>query len=316
MNVPQQHDLMALLLATPLPLAAAASDVMSWQALAQQQYTQWPTPFERAVVGGFSSLNLGTAFTGGYQAALQAIAPDRVDYNAASFCVTEQEGNKPSAIRTTLTATPDGDWILQGEKSFVSGAEQARCLLVAATTGQDEQGRNRLIMVQVDARQPGVRLIPLPPLPFAPDVSHGSVRFEQVRVSAAQCLPGDGYSNYVKPFRTIEDIHVSAAILGYLIRVARESGFPAATIESLLGLVWLHQALAQAAPGAPATHLALAGARQLMEATLMQLESHWPHADPAVASAWKRDKPLLQVAAKARGQRTLKAWEAFSAAAP
>jgi hypothetical protein len=315
MSLPQQHELTAFLLSTPLPLSttACAGDMPQWQALARQQYTQWRTPFARAVAGGFCSGSIGIAFTSGYQAALQALAPTRVDYNAASFCVTESAGNKPSSIQTRLTASTAGHWILSGEKSFVSGADHARRLLVAATDGQDEQGRNRLVMVQVETDQPGVAIQVLPPLPFAPDALHGSVRFDQVAITPEQRLPGDGYAQYVKPFRTIEDIHVSAAILGYLVRIARQYGFPPSSLEQLLALIWLHQPLAGAAPAEPTTHLALAGARQLMESVLAALEACWAQVDPAVASAWQRDKALLQIAGKARTQRTLRAWETVTA---
>ncbi len=263
------------------------------------------------MAGGFCSVNLGTAFTFGYQSALQAIAPDAVDYNAASFCVTEFAGNKPSAIETTLSRIDRG-WSLSGQKSFVSGAEHAKRLLVAASTGQDAQGRNRLKMVVVDASQPGVTITPLPPLPFAPEISHGSVQFQDVALDDARLLPGDGYSDYVKPFRTVEDIHVSSAILGYCIRVTRSLDLAKALQEELLGLVCLHRMLAQQPASAAATHLGLAGARQLTEQTLARLESALTAADPPLAERWRRDKALLNVAAKARAQRTAKAWESLS----
>ena len=42
----------------------------------------------------------------------------------------------------------------------------------------------------------------------------------------ADLLPGDGYDIYLKPFRTIEDIHVHAALIGYLVGVARRLEAP------------------------------------------------------------------------------------------
>lgn len=310
MNSPQTPCLTAFLISTALPLSKTdtAQDVASWQTLAHRQYTHWPTPAERAVAGGFCSLNLGTAFTFGYQSALQAIAPDVVDYNAASFCVTESGGNKPSAITTALRSTPEG-WSLTGQKSFVSGAEHARRLLVAASVGQDDRGRNKLAMVMVDTHQPGVKITALPSLPFAPDISHGSVQFDNVAVTAQQLLPGDGYSDYVKPFRTVEDIHVCCAVLGYSVRIARSIPVPSALLEELLALVQLHRSLAKQPADTASTHLALAGARSLLEPTLLRLETALADSDPVQCQIWRRDKALLNVAAKARAQRTTKAWE-------
>lgn len=310
MNSPQTPCLTTFLVSTALPLSKieTAQDVASWQALAHRQFHRWPTPAERAVAGGFCSLNLGTAFTFGYQSALQAIAPDVVDYNAASFCVTESGGNKPSAIATALRSTPEG-WSLTGQKSFVSGAEHARRLLVAASIGQDDKGRNKLTMAVVDTDQPGVKITALPPLPFAPDISHGSVEFDNVAITAQQILPGDGYSDYVKPFRTVEDIHVCCAVLGYCVRIARSIPVPSALLEELLALVQLHRSLAQQPADAASTHLALAGARLLLEPVLLRLETALADIDPAQCQLWRRDKALLNVAAKARAQRTIKAWE-------
>lgn len=294
----------------PLPTPESARDFRSWQALAQRQYAHWPTPAERAVAGGFCSLNLATAFAFGYQSALQAIAPDEVDYNAASFCVTESGGNKPSAITTSLRATVDG-WNLHGQKSFVSGAEHARRLLVAACSGQDDRGRNRLTLVAVDTQQPGVQITPLPPLPFAPELSHGSVRFDNVRIDADHVLPGDGYDAYVKPFRTLEDIHVSLALLGHCIHLARSLDLPRPLLEELLALISLHQTLAEQSPSAPTTHLTLAGARQLLEQVLGRLEQAISRVDADTAQRWQRDKALLNVAGKARAQRSERAWSHF-----
>ena len=57
-------------------------------------------------------------------------------------------------------------------------------------------------------------------LPFVPEISHGTVAFSDVPVDSGSILPGDGYSEYIKPFRTIEDLHVFAAILGFIFRIA------------------------------------------------------------------------------------------------
>lgn len=315
MNQPTLSCLPTFLLSTrlPLPTAQNAHDMPTWQALAEHHYTAWPTAFERAVAGGFCSQSTGIAFAAGYQSALQALVPDTVDFRAASFCVTEASGNRPAAIATTLKPTAEG-WILDGQKSFVSGADQAQCLLVAASTGTDEQGRNRLVMVAVDTHQPGISISALPPLPFAPEFSHGSVQLTQVSITAGQILPGDGYADYIKPFRTVEDIFVGAALLGHCLRQARLFQLSSSLQEELLALVMLHKQLAEQPASAPATHIALAGSRHLAESTLSRFETALHEADPAQGRLWSRDKLLLNVAAKARQQRTLRAWESAHSA--
>ena len=39
---------------------------------------------------------------------------------------------------------------------------------------------------------------------FVPEISHAEVELDRVKVSDADVLPGDGYDDYLKPFRTIE----------------------------------------------------------------------------------------------------------------
>jgi alkylation response protein AidB-like acyl-CoA dehydrogenase len=300
----------------PASTATGATAFARWQALQQTLTRQWQQPIERAICGGFHSTSCSDAFSFGYQAALQQLVPGRIGFHPASFCVTEAGGNRPSAIATTLKAQAAGHWILQGEKSFVSGAEHARDLLVAATTGQDQQGRNQLAMVLIPARQTGVTINLLPPLPFVPEVSHGNARFDQVVVTEDQRLPGDGYTDYIKPFRTLEDIQVSAALLGMLLRIARQYAWPRTAIETLLAGISLHQAMAALPAGASSTHLLLAGARTQMQDWLTSHASCWNLCPPALAQEWQRDSALLQIAAKARLQRTESAWAVLSAAPP
>lgn len=291
------------------PIAAFAD----WRSHCADLFQRWSTPVERAIAGGFESIDTGFAFAFGYQAALQQMAPGHIDQRPASFCVTEAGGNSPSAIQTRLTRITPEQTLLQGEKTFITNADQAELLLVAAstgeaTTGPDGKARNPLAMVLVPAQSPGVSITPLPALPFAPSIHHGVARFEQVVVTAAQWLPGDGYSDYVKPFRTVEDIHVSAALLGFLLRIARAHRWPTASIEALLALIALHQWLAALPPKDSSTHLILAGARQQMEDWLQANRPHWDLCPPGLSQAWQRDSALLKVAGKARVQRTQSAW--------
>lgn len=290
------------------------TDFTRWRAHCTHLFQRWSAPVERAIAGGFDSADSGIAFSFGYQAALQQIAPGHIDDRPASFCVTEQGGNGPGAIQSRLTATTPGHFLLQGEKSFVSNADRAELLLVAASTGAAKLGpdgkpRNPLALVLVRTASPGVRIEPLPPLPFAPSIHHGKALFDQVAVAADQWLPGDGYTTYVKPFRTVEDIHVCAALLGFLLRIARTCRWPADDIESLLALMGLHLWLAAQPADDPGVHLVLAGARHQLDHWLQATQPHWDLCPTDLAQAWQRDRALFRVAAKARSQRTQSAWQ-------
>jgi alkylation response protein AidB-like acyl-CoA dehydrogenase len=267
-------------------------------------------PIDRALVGGRAAGGVGGAFLAGYQAALHALIPSLADGPIVCLCATEEGGAHPRAIATRLEPDRDG-FRLSGRKKWVTGGPLAERLLVVASTGLDAAGRNRLRLALLDARQPGVTVQPMPPTPFAPEVPHAELDLDGVAVVESQLLPGDGYERYLKPFRTVEDCHVHAALQAYLVGVARRFGWPHATVERLLGLVCATRALALADPSAPTTHVALAGVLDGMRRFTVESEPHWALADAGTRAAWQRDLPLLEVAGRARAARTEAAWKAL-----
>ena len=155
------------------------------------------TTVEDAVSGGAAADRLGVAFAAGYAAALRALVPDLPRGERAALCATEEGGGHPRAILARF----DGATVT-GRKTFVTGGLDAVRLLVVARDGGDV-----LRLVSVSARGPGVVFVPLPPTPFAPEVGHAALQLEG---APAELLPGDGYTDYLKPFRTIEDLHVNS----------------------------------------------------------------------------------------------------------
>jgi hypothetical protein len=267
-------------------------------------------PIDRALIGGRAARDVGSAFLAGYQAALHALVPSLASGPLVCLCATEEGGAHPRAIATRLEPAGDG-FRLSGRKRWVTGGPLAERLLVVASTGLDEAGRNRLRLALIDARQPGVTVRPMPPTPFTPEVPHAELELDGVEVAASQLLPGDGYTRYLKPFRTVEDCHVHGALLAHLIGVARRSGWPHTALERLLMLVCAARTLALADPSAPETHLALAGLLDGMHRFLFDSEPHWALVDAGTRAAWQRDRPLLEIAGRARAARTEAAWKAL-----
>ncbi|MFF0541455.1 acyl-CoA dehydrogenase family protein [Nocardia thailandica] len=257
-----------------------------------------------AAAAGFAADRLGFAFLPGYQAALRALLPGLDPGALVSMLATEQGGGHPAAIATTLTETADG-WRVTGTKSFATLGDRADRFVVVASTGAGPDGRNRLRAALVAADAPGVRVEPLPELPFAPEIPHASVRFDEV---AAEPLPGDGYTDLLKPFRTVEDVHVLAATLGYLIRVARGAAWPDDTVERLLALLAGVRGIEPAAYRSPGAHVALGGLFGALNTWVADTEPLWARVDEAQRRRWERDRPLLGVAGKVRAQRLATAW--------
>jgi hypothetical protein len=266
---------------------------------------------DRAALGGLSAAGVGWAFACGYEAALVRLDPESTRGGAlTALCATEEGGGHPRAIRTTLAPAPGGGHTLTGRKNWVTLGSEAQVLLVVASTGQDEGGRNRLRVARVPASRDGVRLEEGGDAPFAPEIRHARATFDHVAVAEAELLPGDGYVAVLKPFRTIEDAHVMAAVLGWSVGVARASAWERAWIDEALGLVLLLRAIGAEDPSRPETHLVLAGA---ITATRRALDAApWERCDAGVRAAWERDRPLLDVASNVRAARHETAWRALA----
>ena len=214
-----------------------------WDATAGER-ARWGTTIERALVGGVCADRLGFAFAGGYAEALRALVPGSAG-EITALCATEEGGNHPRAIRTALTAAGPGLFTLTGKKKWATVASEASALLVVATVGAGDDGKNRLRVVRVPTTAQGVTLRSSS-APFVPEIPHAEVELDNVVITAADVLPGDGYDDYLKPFRTIEDLHVHGALLGYLIGVASRRSMPRDLVEPLVTLAIATCALAEA----------------------------------------------------------------------
>jgi acyl-CoA dehydrogenase len=290
----------------PARVPPATDELGAWWDATAASRAAWTEPFDRAFAGGACADRLGFAFAGGYAEALRALVPDLPPGSITALCATEEGGAHPRAIRTRLAAAGPGRHALSGHKKWATVASSASSLLVVASTGE-EGGRNHLRVVRVRADAPGVRLQPRAAA-FVPEIPHAEVELDGVIATDADILPGDGYDAYLKPFRTIEDIHVHAALAGYLIGVARRRGFSRELLERLLVLAVATRSLAGADPSAETTHAVLAGVLDLAQRLVAEIEPAWSAAPDAEWSRWQRDRPLLRVAGSARAARRERAW--------
>jgi acyl-CoA dehydrogenase len=276
-------------------LAAQRVPGAGWEALREPT----GTTVERAIVSGARADRVGYAFANGYALAIEALVGD----GNAALCATEEGGNHPRAIHTRLQ-----DGRVTGRKRWATLADRVTHLLVVATEGTDAAGRPRLRIVRVPSDAPGVTL-ELSTTTFVPEVRHARVTLDAV---AGEVLPGDGYADYLKPFRTIEDIHVHGALVGYLIGVARAHGFAPALVERLAVVAAALVTLGAADAKSPATHIALGGALATSAAIMVEIEAAWAAVPDDEWARWQRDRAILQVAGKARAERLVRAWQAFA----
>lgn len=271
------------------------------------------SPIECAIRGGFAADRIGWAFAAGYQAALRALAPDLPDDALVALCVTEETGNRPRDIQTTIGIGADGGLSISGAKRWTTlGPDSTLLLVVGRLADGDADGRPRLRVARVPTATPGVQLTPMGATRFVPEVPHARVQFDAVRLPAAALLPGDGYTDCVKPFRTLEDTHVTAAVLACLLREARARAWPAALRERLVATLTALVAVAAGDAGSPVTHVVLEGALRWAHQLYDEAGAQWAEAADDAGARWQRDAALFSVAGTARAQRAARAWQRLS----
>ena len=291
--------------------AGPCASVSEWWQRHREVARAYERTIDQAIAGGFHADRTGWAFASGYQAALRALFPGLPEDRICALCVTEEEGNSPRAIRTTLRRA-DGGWRLDGAKRWTTLGPDGALFLVAARDAEIASERPALRVARTASDAQGVHVETMAPTKFVPEVPHARLRFEGVRLPDDALLPGDGYSAYVKPFRTVEDLHVHAAVLAYLLREALQRSWPKPWVERAVAHLHSMRALASEDRDAPATHIALAGALAIGDALRAEADAHWSAAEDEAARRWQRDRELLKVASSARTRRTERAWERLS----
>lgn len=311
-----------------MPATATLAD---WLPGWRQRVAQGRGPMALALHGGFAADCLAWAFAAGYQAALRALLPDSAAHELLALCLTEATGNRPRDLRCTATPLADGRWHVQGEKSWATFGSAATTLLVIAVQGPAPQTGPatageadglpppppRLLLLRVPGDVLELQVGSLPATSLVPDLPHARLSLQQAQLPAQARLPGDGFSDYGKPFRTLDDLYVSAAALAYLLREARARGWPAALYERLVATLALLATLAEAPAAAAATQVALAGALDWARQTHAEADALWAAiADDPAAQRWQRDTKLLGVAGAARAQRAARAWDRLAGSGP
>lgn len=296
----------ALLTCRPGEIARPMNSFDAWRDVWETLGRDWMQPIDRCVWAGLRCDRLAWTFFTGYQEAIRRLLPGLPATAICAMAITEAGGNHPRDIQTGIVPADRG-YRLNGEKRFITGGAHAERLFVAASTGIKD-GRNRIRMVRVNRGAAGLTVAPMPPLPFVPEIVHSTVVFKDVFVPSEQVVEGDGYTGMIKPFRTIEDLHVIGAALGHLLGTARRFGWPAEIVEQASLLIVTVCALARQDPMSPATHIAAGGLFRQFNALIAAVDPLWAGTDPETARRWERDKPVLKISDKVRKLRLRAAW--------
>ncbi|MGR6874953.1 acyl-CoA dehydrogenase family protein [Pseudomonas sp. HK3] len=254
---------------------------------------------EAVLMLGLRCSNLSQAFALAYRCALQSLLPQLNQSQWAAMCVTESQGNHPRNIQAHINQ----DGSVTGEKSFVTMAGLAEQLLVIAKAQGEQKDDSRPVLkaVLVDYQQAGVSVAQMPAMKMLSDIPHGILTLNN---AACDILTGDGYSDYSKLFRVLEDAHILMAASSFILNQAYRAG-QVDVVAKALAMVGLLNGIPLVSN--PWVHLQLAqGFDQFLQLCEM-FEQELPKYNGAVSDAWFVDKKLFSIASGARKTRTEKA---------
>jgi acyl-CoA dehydrogenase len=136
-----------------------------------------------------------------------------------SYAVTEEHaGSDPSGIATK--AHRDGaDWVIDGEKWFVTSGDVASAHVVVANA----EGHGPTLFI-VDAGSPGVSTVDDPPFTHSFPHGHPTIRFTGVRVGANAVLGGLGEADALQQAWFVEErLGIAAHCVGAMGRLLEEA---------------------------------------------------------------------------------------------
>ena len=115
----------------------------------------------------------------------------------SAFAMTEPDVASSDAKNIATTAVLDGDeWLINGEKFYISGAGDPRCkiMIVMVMTSPDGPPHRRQSQILVPMNTPGVEIIGAMHVFGEDDAPHGHMhlRFNDVRVPKENILLGEG----------------------------------------------------------------------------------------------------------------------------
>ena len=98
----------------------------------------------------------------GNEAQCKAAVGGAVAGQVLSIAMSEPEaGSDVAALRCAAERTPDGDWLVNGHKTWISNAHLAEHILLVARTDASGTKREGLTMFHVPAGTPGIRIRPI-----------------------------------------------------------------------------------------------------------------------------------------------------------
>ena len=127
------------------------------------------------------------------------------------FAITEPDAGSNTHQLATTARREGEEWVVRGEKYYISGVDEAEALLLVARTGRDERGHAQLSLFLVPTDAPGLQKIPLPVDVLLPEKQF-TLRFDDVRLPAS-ALVGDENQGFRQVFHGLNPERITGAAL-------------------------------------------------------------------------------------------------------
>jgi acyl-CoA dehydrogenase len=156
---------------------------------------------------------------------LERIASGEV---VASFALTEPgAGSNPAGLRTRARRDGSGnaDWIIDGQKQYITNAPSASLFVVFARYADPEPGNPGIAVFLVPADTPGVTVGPKDAKMGQEGSATSDVHFDNVRVPADALVGGDAAAGYKAAMTSLARgrVHIAALAVGTAQRALDES---------------------------------------------------------------------------------------------
>ena len=140
------------------------------------------------------------------------------------YAITEaQAGSDPEAITTTARRT-GGDYVINGEKWFVTSANKADFMFLQAVE-IDASGQRQHALFLVELSSPGIEMIDNPLFGHTFASHHPTYRFKDVRIPAANRIgAAGGGMNYTRSWFRRERLMIAARCCGAAARLIDLAG--------------------------------------------------------------------------------------------
>jgi acyl-CoA dehydrogenase len=152
----------------------------------------------------------------------------------ASFALTEAEaGSDPSNLKTAARREGD-DWVINGQKRYITNASWADYLVVFARTDPAAPGGKGVSSFIIDAKAPGISIGPKDKKMGQAGAWSSEVFFDDLRVPHSQLIGGEPEKGFATAMTVLARgrVHIAALCVGMAQRILDESVAYAAVNKS------------------------------------------------------------------------------------